>query len=117
MPSSPSPPISPSSLECGDESTFEYLLVSIDFPDHRRYYSCRRRVALEHRLAAILAGPRDRDQGGVAVRDRIEGDLGFMSTDAALQKLIEERDSRTIRQVVKSDFSGFGDEGVEGHEY
>lgn len=65
----------------------------------------------------LVVGPRDKDQGGVAVRDRIDGDLGFMTTDAALQKLIEERDGRTIRQVVKSDFSGFGDEGEEGHEY
>jgi threonyl-tRNA synthetase len=65
----------------------------------------------------LVVGPRDRDQGGVSVRDRIDGDLGFMTTATALQKLGEERDSRTIRQIVKSDFSGFGGDEEEGHEY
>ncbi len=55
----------------------------------------------------LIIGPKDRDQGGVAVRDRIEGDLGFMTVADALAKLIEERDTRTIRQVIKSDFKGF----------
>lgn len=55
----------------------------------------------------LVVGPKDKDQGGVSVRDRIDGDLGFMMIDAAIAKLTEERDSLVIRQVVKSDFKGF----------
>ena len=65
----------------------------------------------------LVVGPKDRDQGGVSVRDRIEGDLGFMTTAAALTKLTEERDHRTIRQVVKSNFEALGSDAEEGHEY
>lgn len=55
----------------------------------------------------LVIGPKDKELGGVAVRDRIEGDLGFMTVETALAKLTEERDSRTIRQVIKSNFKGF----------
>jgi len=55
----------------------------------------------------LVIGPKDKDKGGVAVRDRIDGDLGFMTVDDSIAKLSEERDSRTIRQVIKSDFKGF----------
>ena len=65
----------------------------------------------------LIVGPKDRDQGGVSVRDRIDGDLGFMTLDVAIQKLTEERDSRQIRQVVKSDFQGFTGGSDEGYEY
>ncbi len=66
----------------------------------------------------LVVGPKDKDQAGVSVRDRIEGDLGFMTTEAALKKLIDERDQRTIRQVVKSEFAGFAEGDDEaGHEY
>lgn len=55
----------------------------------------------------MIVGPKDRDQGGVSVRDRIDGDLGFMTVEDALNKLVTERDNRVIRQVIKSDFKGF----------
>ncbi len=55
----------------------------------------------------LIIGPKDKEKGGVALRDRIDGDLGFMTVEDALAKLTEERDSRTIRQVLKSDFKGF----------
>jgi threonyl-tRNA synthetase len=53
----------------------------------------------------LVVGPKDQQQGGVSVRDRIDGDLGFMPLAGALQKLTEERDRRVIRQVVKSNFA------------
>ncbi|MFG0333540.1 MAG: threonine--tRNA ligase [Maioricimonas sp. JB049] len=66
----------------------------------------------------LVVGGKDQEKGGVSVRDRIDGDLGFMTTDAAVQKLCEERDNRVIRQVIKSSFSGFaGGSEEEGHEY
>lgn len=61
----------------------------------------------------LVVGPKDRDQGGVSVRDRIDGDLGFMTVDDAIAKLVAERDNRVIRQAVKRSFSGFGDSGTE----
>ena len=45
----------------------------------------------------IIVGPKDQEQGGVAVRDRIDGDLGFHTIADAVAKLVEERDARTIR--------------------
>ncbi|MCA9046445.1 MAG: threonine--tRNA ligase, partial [Planctomycetaceae bacterium] len=62
----------------------------------------------------MVVGPKDRDQGGVSLRDRLEGDLGFLTLDSALTKLKEERDGRVIRQVVKSNFQGF--QGGSGDE-
>lgn len=55
----------------------------------------------------LVIGPKDKEKGGVAVRDRIDGDLGFMTVEEAIAKLAEERDSRQIRQVIQSDFKGF----------
>ena len=65
----------------------------------------------------IVAGPKDESQGGVSLRDRLEGDLGFMTLEAAIQKLTDERDSRQIRQVVKNTFQGFAGGTVEESEY
>ncbi len=67
----------------------------------------------------LVVGGKDRDQGGVSVRDRIEGDLGFMTTEAALAKLIAERDGRVIRQVQKSTASTLaaGSDEAKGNEY
>ncbi|MFG0296631.1 MAG: His/Gly/Thr/Pro-type tRNA ligase C-terminal domain-containing protein, partial [Maioricimonas sp. JB045] len=66
----------------------------------------------------LVVGTKDQEKGGVSVRDRIEGDLGFMTTDEAVRKLSEERDNREIRQVIKSSFAGFaGGSDDEGHEY
>jgi threonyl-tRNA synthetase len=47
-------------------------------------------------------------QRGLSVRDRIKGNLGFMSTAAALAKLTAERDGRVIRQVVKREAVAVG---------
>jgi threonyl-tRNA synthetase len=65
----------------------------------------------------LVVGPKDKDQGGVSVRDRIEGDLGFMTLDAAIAKLKAERDQRAIRQVKKSNYQAFAGGGEEGHAY
>lgn len=65
----------------------------------------------------LVVGPKDREQGGVSVRDRIDGDLGFMTLAAAIAKLQQERDNRTIRQVKKSSFQAVAADAGEGHEY
>ncbi|QDT64884.1 threonine--tRNA ligase [Calycomorphotria hydatis] len=59
----------------------------------------------------FVVGPQEAKAGAVAVRDRIDGDLGAMPLEEAISKLREEVDNKTVRQVVKSDFAGFGSGG------
>lgn len=62
----------------------------------------------------FVIGGREMEQGAVAVRDRLEGDLGSMSFEAALAKLREEIQAKRVRQVVKSS-AGVG--GREANVY
>ena len=51
------------------------------------------------------------------MRDRIDGDLGMMPVDQAVARLREEIDGRQVRQVVKSEFTGFEGETAADNEY
>jgi threonyl-tRNA synthetase len=48
----------------------------------------------------FVVGERDRDARSVAVRDRLEGDLGSMPLDSAIAKLKDEIAAKTVRQVA-----------------
>jgi threonyl-tRNA synthetase len=48
-----------------------------------------------------VVGPKEQEAGALALRDRIDGDLGAISVDQAMQKLLDEVAQRTIRQVVE----------------
>ncbi len=50
----------------------------------------------------FVVGEKDAQNGTATVRDRIEGDLGPMPLMAAIAKLQEEIDARTVRQVATS---------------
>ncbi|MBM80594.1 MAG: threonine--tRNA ligase [Planctomycetaceae bacterium] len=66
----------------------------------------------------LVVGPKEAEQGQVALRDRIDGDLGAMTIEAAIEKLQAEVNDRVIRQVVKSDFQGFDDgDSSEANDY
>lgn len=65
----------------------------------------------------LVVGPREAEQDAVAVRCRIDGDLGVMSFDDALERLTSERDTKAIRQIVKSDFAAMGEDSGESNEY
>ncbi|NNJ27810.1 threonine--tRNA ligase [Alienimonas chondri] len=66
----------------------------------------------------FVVGPQEAEKGAVAVRDRIDGDLGAMPLDDAIAKLREENDARTIRQIAeKTDFEGFEAASDVGGEY
>jgi len=65
----------------------------------------------------LVVGDKEAAEGTVAVRDRIDGDLGMMPVDEAIARLREEADSRQVRQVVKSSFSAFEGESQADHEY
>jgi threonyl-tRNA synthetase len=51
----------------------------------------------------LVVGPKEAEAGAVAVRDRIDGDLGSMPFDQALAKLLEEVRLKTIRQVATTE--------------
>jgi threonyl-tRNA synthetase len=50
----------------------------------------------------FVVGPKEAEAGAVAVRDRIDGDLGSMPLGAAVAKLRAEVEARTVRQVAKA---------------
>jgi threonyl-tRNA synthetase len=64
----------------------------------------------------LVVGPKEAEQEAVALRDRIDGDLGIMPTTAAIDRLREEVTSRKIRQVARSTFQSV-DEAGGGEQY
>jgi threonyl-tRNA synthetase len=57
----------------------------------------------------FVVGEKDRDSGTATVRDRLEGDLGPMPLEAAIAKLREEIDAKTVRQVAQRQPASQGD--------
>jgi threonyl-tRNA synthetase len=51
-------------------------------------------------------------EGKVSVRDRLEGDLGPMTIEAAIAKLQAEIAAKAVRQVAKT-AAGIGQRGEE----
>ncbi|HEV3138383.1 MAG TPA: His/Gly/Thr/Pro-type tRNA ligase C-terminal domain-containing protein, partial [Pirellulales bacterium] len=64
----------------------------------------------------LVVGPRDAEAGTVSVRDRIDGDLGAMTIEAALGKLQAEVAAKRVRQVAEKRSTGLGERGG-AHEY
>jgi threonyl-tRNA synthetase len=50
----------------------------------------------------LIVGPRDVENGTVSVRDRIDGDLGAMSVETAIEKFCCEVADRTVRQAFSA---------------
>lgn len=48
-----------------------------------------------------VVGPKEAETGAIALRDRLEGDLGALPIEQVLQKLQTEVQQRAIRQVAK----------------
>ena len=63
----------------------------------------------------LVVGGRDEEAGTVAVRDRLEGDIGAMPVAEAIARLKAEVDERRIRQVAKSAFENV-DSGKDQEE-
>jgi threonyl-tRNA synthetase len=49
----------------------------------------------------VVCGPRDEAAGTVSLRDRVDGDLGAMSLDAAVERLRDENARRAVRHKPK----------------
>ena len=65
----------------------------------------------------LVCGPKEAEQNAVAVRCRIDGDLGVLSLDEAISRLDAERDQKLIRQISKSTFSGLEGESADQADY
>ena len=65
----------------------------------------------------FVLGEREADSGQVAVRDRIDGDLGAMPLEEAIARLNAEVQERRIRQVVKPPPPAAAPEGGPENEY
>ncbi len=65
-----------------------------------------------------VVGPKEAEAGAIALRDRIDGDLGALPLEEAMQKLQDEVDNRLIRQVAKNDEAEVPEaEETGAHEY
>ncbi len=64
-----------------------------------------------------VVGPKEAESGTIALRDRIDGDLGTMPVAQAVAKLQEEIANRTVRQAVTSKLAMPEDDGVERNIY
>jgi threonyl-tRNA synthetase len=65
-----------------------------------------------------VVGPREAETGQVALRDRIDGDLGSMPTSEAIARLQKEIADRQVRQAVQSTLTAAAvDSAATGNEY
>jgi threonyl-tRNA synthetase len=60
----------------------------------------------------VIVGEKDMAAGTVTVRDRIDGDLGTMSPEAAIERFLREIAERTVRQTFGST-AGLGEKGAK----
>ncbi len=65
----------------------------------------------------LVVGEKEADNNTVALRCRIDGDLGSMPLSDAAEQLGEEVAERRIRQVAESSFDAFEGEDEASHEY
>jgi threonyl-tRNA synthetase len=65
----------------------------------------------------VVCGPRDEAAGTVSLRDRIDGDLGAMSLEAAVERLRDEHARRAVRHKPKPLALPGGGAADGGEEY
>lgn len=64
-----------------------------------------------------VVGPREAESQSVALRDRLDGDLGAMSIDQALARLDDEVQQRRVRQIAPARFAAIEEGSGQQHEY
>jgi threonyl-tRNA synthetase len=64
----------------------------------------------------FVVGEKDRDNGTLAVRDRLQGDIGTIPIEDAIARLRAEIDDKTVRQVAERQPSAIADRESQ-HEY
>ncbi len=75
-----------------------------------------RDAQLQHIPYMLVVGGREAENGEVAVRDRLEGDLGALKIDVAIERLLAEVRDKTIRQVAQPTVAAISDDG-KANEY
>ena len=93
------------------------LKVAVDSSDGKVQAKIRNaQLELVNYMAVV--GPKEAEAGQVALRDRIDGDLGSIPVAEAIAKLQKEIADRTVRQAVKSSFTAAAvDSDATGNEY
>ncbi len=93
------------------------LKVTVDSTDGKVQAKIRNaQLDLVNYMAVV--GPKEAEVGHVALRDRIEGDLGSMPTAEVIARLTDEAQSRSVRQAVQSTTTAVAAESsATGHEY
>ena len=65
----------------------------------------------------VVVGKREAEEGTVSLRDRIDGDLGSMRVEEAVEKLAAEVRERRIRQVAVQETDSYETETAASNEY
>jgi threonyl-tRNA synthetase len=86
------------------------MRVSTDFRNSKVQAKIRD-AQLELIPYMAVVGPKEAEAGHVALRDRLDGDLGSMPIGEAVARLQAEVRERRVRQVVKSRFNEADDDG------
>ena len=92
------------------------LKVTVDSRDGKVQAKIRdAQLDLVNYMAVV--GPKEAEAGAIALRDRIDGDLGTMPVAEAIAKLKQEIAARTVRQAVTGKLMRTEDDGVERNLY
>ncbi|EMI57023.1 threonine--tRNA ligase [Rhodopirellula sallentina] len=92
------------------------LKVTVDSSDGKVQAKIRNaQLDLVNYMAVV--GPKEAEMGHLALRDRIDGDLGAMPVAEAIARLTDEVKNRTVRQAVKSSAVSIAESSETSHEY
>ncbi|TWU62834.1 Threonine--tRNA ligase [Crateriforma conspicua] len=93
------------------------LRVTVDNNDGKIQAKIRNaQLDLVNYMAVV--GPKEAEAGKVALRDRIDGELGTMPVAEAIARLTQEVKDRVVRQAVQTGVPAVAvDSGQTGHEY
>ncbi len=111
-------PVSEKSLDYGKEMELKLAAAGLRVTCDTRSEKLGAKIRdaqLELIPYMLVVGPRDVENGTVSVRDRIEGDLGAMTIDEAIEKFTAEVKSRVVRQKHQTS-AGLGERGT-ANEY
>ncbi|MFG0264051.1 MAG: threonine--tRNA ligase [Rhodopirellula sp. JB055] len=96
-----------------DEAGFK---VTVDASDGKVQAKIRNaQIDLVNYMAVV--GPKEAESGQVALRDRIEGDLGSMPIKEAIARLQKEVETRQVRQAVKGSTVSIAESGGAATDY
>jgi len=92
------------------------LKVTVDSHDGKVQAKIRNaQLDLVNYMAVV--GPREAEAGHLALRDRIDGDLGSMPVAEAIARLTKEVKDRTVRQAVRGSAVSIAESSDTSHEY